>query len=155
MTTHGEIMAAIEVIDGRLDTLAARLPEDQATALPAGDCRVRDALCRLAARADSAALISEYWLDAGAKGILADLDIDALNQGEIDDREGSAASALLAEIRAGPARTLQAVQDMDEATLARELPFGEQPITVGEMIRLAGPGHDGHHLDEIQTALGG
>ena len=75
----------------------------------------------------------------------------------MEERKDRTVEQLLDEIAAGHAAAIAAVEELDEALLAREIPLGFRPgeIAVGDMILRGGPGHDGRHLDDIEQSLGG
>jgi hypothetical protein len=46
------------------------------------------------------------------------------------------------------------VQALDDATLARAVQFGPQPIPVGEMLRRSGDPHPIANAEEVERTLG-
>ena len=85
------------------------------------------------------------------------IQIDEINHGQVEERHGSSAADLIAEIKAGHASAIEGLPGIDDGTLARELPLGFRPgtSTVGDMLRMAGAGHESSHLDAIEAALAG
>ena len=95
------------------------------------------------------------WRASGASATR--INIDEINHGQVQERHGSSAADLIAEIKAGHASAIHDLERIEDDTLAREIPLGFRPgtTTVGEMLRMAGAGHEGSHLDAIDAALGG
>lgn len=156
MATRQEIVEALHASDARIGELRGRILDRPEHPLPEGEWRVRDALSHLAARANAVPRVLERIerLDSGGPEAPR-INIDEINHGQVKERHGVSAVDLLAEIKAGHAAAIEGLQNIDEATLTRELPLGFRPgtTTVGEMLRMAGAGHEGTHLDAIEAAL--
>ena len=156
MATRDEIVEALHASDVRIDELQARILDRPEQRLLEGEWRVRDALSHLAARANPVPRVLQRIerLDGGGPEAPR-IAIDEINHGQVQERQGSSAADLLAEIKAGHASAVEGLPGIDDGTLARELPLGFQPgtTTVGDMLRMAGGGHENSHLDAIEAAL--
>ena len=158
MATRQEIAAALHASDARIDELRGRILDRPEHPLIEGEWRVRDALSHLAARANPVPRVLERIERLDRDGPEAPrINIDEINHGQVQERHGSSAVDLIAELKAGHASAIEDLQAIDDDTLAREIPLGFRPgtTTVGEMLRMAGAGHEGSHLDAIDAALGG
>jgi hypothetical protein len=158
MTTKQALIAAIQAADERVRGLAPLIREQPDAPLLHGEWRVRDALSHVASRAD-VVMVFEGFTRLAATGnasASAIFDIDAINRGQIQERQERDTEALLQEIAAGHAAALASVAAMDEAALAREIPMpvSSEATTTGNLLLLAGPTHEEMHLDEIARALG-
>ena len=158
MATREEIVEALRANDARIDELRARILDRPEHPLLEGEWRVRDALSHLAARANPMPRVLERIerLDSGGPEAPR-IQIDEINHGQVEERHGSSAADLIAEIKAGHASAIEGLPGIDDGTLARELPLGFRPGTsrVGDMLRMAGAGHESSHLDAIEAALAG
>ena len=157
MTTRDEIAEAIRAVDARLEALHDRIGARAVAPLPEGTWRVRDALSHLAARANGVQRVVSRARPAtgGAPPTPPPGGIDEINAGQVEERRDRSAEELLAEIAGGHAAALAALDAVDDATLAQEIPQGFRPgeIAVAEMIARGGPGHDNNHLDQVEAAL--
>ncbi len=158
MATKDEIAEALRASDARIDGLRTRIVDRPEHPLLDSEWRVRDALSHLAARANPVPRILDRIerLDSGGPEAPR-IDIDEINHGQVEERHGSSAVDLIAELKAGHASAIEALAGIEDGTLEREIPLGFRPgtATVGEMLQMAGAGHEGSHLDAIEAALGG
>jgi hypothetical protein len=154
MVTRDEIAEAFRANDARIDALRGRILDRPEHKLLEGEWRVRDALSHLAARANPVPRILER-IDQGGDGAPPRINIDEINHGQVEERRNDSAADLIAELKAGHAAAVEALTDVDDELLALEIPLGFRPgtATVGEMLRMAGAGHEGTHLDQIEASL--
>lgn len=151
-----DITRAIAAAGARLDALRPMLRDAAEKPLGAGTWRVRDALSHIAARADAMPVARRYLELAagGASGLPPN--IDEMNEGQIRDRAAKSVDELVEEMLAGHRATVAGLADFDDDALERRItvPVLNRELTTGEFITLAGVGHEGNHLNEIETALG-
>jgi len=159
MSSTDEFAAAVRQIDDRLAALRQEILANGDKPLLEGTWRVRDALSHLAARANGVprvlARVEALDSPANSGSAPAPRNIDEINAGQVDERSERSVEELLDEIHAGHAAALVAAAAIDEATLARSIPLGFRPgdATVGELLVMGGPRHDGNHLDQVEAAL--
>ncbi len=164
MTTRMDVIKEIEAVDARVDRLAPQLLTQSDTKLLDGAWQVRQLLCHLAARANGipiAAAAAQRARAAKAPGQSASawraIDIDEINQRQIDDRRHLNIQEILDEIHAGHQAALKAIRELDEPSLEERLPAftGVGDMSFADLAMRAGPGHENHHLDQIEKAIGG
>ena len=164
MTTKVDVMKSIEAVDIRVNQMTPRLLTNGAAKLPEGAWQVRQVLCHLAARANSmpiATMAAQRMRAAKDQGQSAParsaIDIDEMNQQQIDDRQNSSIQEIVDEIHTGHQAALQAIREFDEQTLEERLPAlsGGGDMSFADLVLRAGPGHENHHLDQIEKAMGG
>jgi len=159
MTSRDDFAAAVRQVDERLAALRAEILANPDKPLLEGTWRVRDALSHLAARANGVprvlARVEAADNPSAGGSAPAPRNIDEINAGQVDERSTRSVEELLDEIRDGHAAAVQAAAAIDDATLARSIPLGFRPgdATVGELLVMGGPRHDGNHLDQVEAAL--
>lgn len=159
MTTRDDFIAAVHNVDERLAALRDDILANPDKPLLEGTWRVRDALSHLAARANGVprvlARVEAVDNPPPSGASAAPRNIDEINAGQVEERGDRSAEELLEEIRAGHAAALEAAAAIDDATLERSIPLGFRPgdATVGELLVMGGPGHDGNHLAQVEAAL--
>lgn len=158
MSSREDFVAAVHGVDERIAAIRADILAGADRPLLEGTWRVRDALSHLAARANGVprVLAMVAATDDPSKGSTPTLgNIDEINAGQVEQRAERSVEELLDEIREGHADALAAAAAVDDATLARSIPLGFRPgdATVGELLLLGGPRHDGNHLDQVEAAL--
>ena len=163
MTTKVDVIKGIETVDTRVDQMTPRLLANGAARLPEGAWQVRQVLSHLAARANSmpiAATAAQRMRAAGDQGKPAlarsGIDIDEMNQEQIDTRQSRSIQELVDEIHTGHQTMLKAIREFDEKTLEERLPAltGGGDMSFADLVLRAGPGHENHHLDQIEKAMG-
>ncbi|MCK9485816.1 MAG: DinB family protein [Dehalococcoidia bacterium] len=169
MTALDDFIAAVNAVDARLEALRPRILEHGDAPLPEGTWRVRDALSHLAARSNGVARILQRVeaLDAqdaaggpdatdAPSAPPAPRNIDEINAAQVEERTDRSVEALLDEIREGHQDAIAAARGLDDALLQRQVPLGFRPgdASVGDLLVMGGPRHDGGHLDQIEAALG-
>jgi hypothetical protein len=156
MTTRDDIIEGIRTNDARLEWLRAGLIANADEPLLEGEWRVRDALAHLAARANGIDRVLQRFraFEAGTP-VTPPANIDEINAGQVEERRDAGVDDLLAEIRHGHAAALEALNHVDDETLAKEMPIVFRPgdASVAELIMRGGPNHEEGHLDAIEEAL--
>ena len=156
MCSSDLIIAGIRAVDERLAALRDRIIASGEQPLQEGTWVIRDALSHLAARGNGVdRVIQRLRLWESGQPYLPPQTIDEINAGQVEERRSSDVAALLDEIRMGHAAALAALEHVDDATLAKEMPQGFRPgdAPVADMITRGGPGHDQGHIDQIEAAL--
>lgn len=150
-----QFVQAVRAMDERFEALGERARARPEAPLPAGEWNVRDALSHLAARSNPVGRVLARLREMESGNAAPPRDIHDENAEQVQGRAQLDVDALLDEIRQGHAQALADLAAVDDATLAREMQvaFRPEPITVAEYMRMAGPGHEGHHLGEIEQAL--
>ena len=159
MTTPKEdIAVALRAVNERIDGLRPQILEKASQTLPEGSWTVRDALCHVAARANSVKMIVDRFEGSAAAGGGGPRpDIHDINQGQIDDRHDRSIEQLLGEITGGRQEAIASLDGIEDAVLERQVPNfrGDGEMPLGEMVLRASAGHDNTHLDDIEAALNG
>ena len=159
MATKHDIADAIRANDARIEGLRTRILVRPEQPLPEGEWHVRDALSHVAARANPVPriLARVKALDGADAGPAPRIDIDEINHGQVEERHGASPEELLAEIAAGHAAAIEELAGLDDELLSRVIPLGFRPgdTTVGDMLNMAGAGHERTHLNDVATALEG
>jgi len=156
MATREEFVAAVQTVDARLDALRDRILADSEAPLNEGSWRIRDALSHLAARANGVnRVLARLEPRPDGQAAPAPRNIDEINAGQVEERTDRTAEQLLDEIRDGHRAALEAIADVDDATLAQVLPLGFRPgeAAVADLMSMGGPRHDHGHIDQIEVAL--
>jgi hypothetical protein len=156
MATRDEIVAAIQAVDARLETLKPRILAQGDAPLKEGTWKVREALSHLAARANGVGRVAGRVAAAKA-GTPAPppANIDDINADQVAERSTKSVVELLDEIATGHAAAIAAIGTIDQAVLDHPLPMGIRPgdIPASDMMLRGGPGHDNNHIDQIEAAL--
>ena len=159
MATKDEIADAIRANDARIEGLRTRILVRPEQPLAEGEWRVRDALSHVAARANPVPriLARVKALDGADAGTAPRINIDEINHSQVEERSGASPEELLAEIAAGHAAAIEELAGLDDELLSRVIPLGFRPgdTTVGDMLNMAGAGHERTHLNDVATALEG
>lgn len=156
MATRDEVVAAIQAVDARLETLKPRILAQGDAALQEGTWRVREALSHLAARANGVGRVAGRVAAAQAGTPQpAPRSIDDINADQVAERTTKSVAELLAEIATGHAAAIEAVGKIDHAILDYPLPLGIRPgeSPASDLMLRGGPGHDNNHIDQIEAAL--
>lgn len=155
--TRNEIAEAIRAADARI---AALLPLARATPdvpLQPGEWTVKEALSHVAARGNPVPrVLTRLNESTDAAGNPRPVqDIHEINAEQVSTRTDRDIDALIEETRAGHRDALAQLEDIDDEVLERRLPVTFPPgeLSVGEYIFIAGPRHEGNHLDEIEAVL--
>lgn len=156
-----DVLGAIDESERQLRELADALRRSPEARLPDSEWSAREALCHVAARSNDVPMVvamverAQAPADAGSRPPSGGP--DAQNAGQIAERTGRSVDDLLDEAYRGHAAARQAVQEMDEPVLARELPDfrGRGPVKLGDLIRMSYSRHLGSHLEGIRQAVSG
>jgi hypothetical protein len=155
--TRNEIVEAFQAVEGRLEELVPLVRAQPEAPLLSGDWRVRDALSHVAARGNPIPRVltrlNEVTEASGSPRPVRD--IHEINAEQVRTRAGQEVDALIDELQGGHREALQNLDDLDEDVLERRLPVAFSPgeLSVAEFIVVAGPRHEGNHLDDIEAAL--
>jgi hypothetical protein len=154
-----DVFRALQAADERIERLRPRIRPAPTAPLPAGEWRVRDALSHIAARGN-ALPVAQSFLErteqAAAGGApQPPFDIHEINAGQVRDRSERSTDELLDELLAGHRATRDGLAALDDALLDRRftVPFPPGDVTFADFLILAGPRHEGSHLDEVEAAL--
>ncbi|HRC62750.1 MAG: maleylpyruvate isomerase N-terminal domain-containing protein [Dehalococcoidia bacterium] len=156
--TRDEIIEAIRAADARLEALAPRIRDAGDRPLASGDWRVRDAMSHVAARGNpvprTLARLNQATDAAGNPQPVRD--IHEINAEQVRDRTHADVDDLVRETRDGHRQALTDLEDVDDDVLERRLVVAFPPgeLSVAEFIHLAGPRHEGNHLNDIEAVLG-
>ncbi len=157
MTNRDDITNGIRAVDERLAALRDRILQGAERPLPEGVWRVRDALSHLAARANGVdRVIQRLGAWEAGQSFMPPRTVDEINAGQVEERSDVPVTALLDELKMGHAAALAALEHVDDATLAKEMPQGFRPgdAAVADLILRGGASHDSGHIDQIEAALG-
>ena len=155
--TRDEIATAIQGADARIQELLPLARAHPDTHLLTGEWCVRDALSHIAARGNPIPLLMRYLNEStDESGTPRPIrDIHEINADQVRTRADQDVDALIDEMRGGHRTALKALAEIEDAVLKQRLTVAFPPgeLSVGEFIVLAGPRHEGTHLDEIEAAL--
>lgn len=155
--TRDEIIEAIRAADARLQALAPRILDSGETPLASGDWRVRDAMSHVAARGNpiprTLARLNQATDAAGNPQPIRD--IHEINAEQVRDRAHADLEALVRETLDGHRQALADLEEVDDDVLERRLVVAFPPgeLSVAEFIHLAGPRHEGNHLNDVEAVL--
>ena len=156
MATKDEITAGIQEVEDRLDSLLPGIVEHLDQPLPEGTWSVHDALCHMAADANSLPRWQRQ-VEAAINGTSArpvGFNLDEYNQQNIDARKGKAVDEVVQEIRDGLHSDAAAVPGLDDALLAQEVPnFRGELQPASDRLSFTTRRHNHIHLDDIENAL--
>lgn len=166
MPTKREIIDALRKTDERVARLADGMRSGSEVRLPRGDWTVRDALCHLAARSNSVPMVIglaeraaqiEITGGQGAASVFPEgFDIDAVNQGQLDERQRRSVDELIEEIRAGHGVAIDEITRLSDDIFEQRVPnpLGEGDLGVSDFLNMATAYHDNAHLNDIEEAIG-
>lgn len=156
--TRDEIVEAIRAADARLQALAPRITAAGDTPLASGDWRVRDAMSHVAARGNPVPrTLARLDQATDASGNPQPVrDIHEINAEQVRDRSEATIDDLVQETLDGHRQALSDLEGLDDTVLERRLVVAFDPgeLSVAEFIHLAGPRHEGNHLNDIEAVLG-
>lgn len=109
-------------------------------------------LAHLAGRAPGHARIIAMAESGGGFG--AGFDVNAYNQGVVEERSGKSRDALLAEFLTAHEALIERVQGMSDAQLAKTLQWRQGEMTLGDVLRASGGQHSINHANEAAKVLG-
>jgi hypothetical protein len=155
--TRDEIIEAMQAVDARLEALQLHARARPDVELAPGEWRVRDALSHVAARGNPIPrVLTRLNESTDASGDPRPVrDIHEINAEQVNTRTDRDVDALIEEARSGHRDALAQLEELDDDVLERRLvvAFAPGELSVGEFIVLAGPRHEGNHLNDIEAAL--
>ena len=159
VATKQDFARAARAFLERAESIAVSLsPADWQKTVYEGGWNVKQVYCHLAAMAGSAPFIINMAASSppSAGGGQGGFDIDAWNAREVGSRQGKPIEELLAELKSGYARSMEAVEATSDELLAKEvtMPWGVSG-TLADILVTSVAGHSGEHLDDVERALRG
>lgn len=155
--TRDAIIEAIQAVDARLEALQPLARARPDVELAPGEWRVRDALSHVAARGNPIPrVLTRLNESTDASGDPRPVrDIHEINAEQVNTRTDRDVDALIEEARSGHRDALAQLEELDDDVLERRLvvAFAPGELSVGEFIVVAGPRHEGNHLNDIEAAL--
>jgi hypothetical protein len=153
-----EICAGLHEVNRRLQALTPRILAKLDAPLLAGEWRVHDALCHLAADSNWVPhVLGRVEAARAGRGqeLRAGFDLDAFNRRRIERRRLRQPRRVIDEALAGHAAAATAIAAIDAGTLAvviADAPFGP-PAPAVQVLRSCTWLHARDHLDDIEKAL--
>ena len=155
--TRDEIIEAIQAADARLEALTPRIRAAGDAPLASGEWRVRDAMSHVAARGNpiprTLARLNQATDASGNPQPVRD--IHEINAEQVNERADADVDDLIRETREGHRQALADLEGLDDDVLERRLVVAFPPgeLSVAEFIHLAGPRHEGNHLNDVEAVL--
>jgi len=157
VTTKQDIVNAVGAFVERAESIAASFSTaDWQKTVYEGGWNVKQVYCHLAAMAGGASFMismaaSPLPSSGGGQG---GFDIDAWNAREVGARQDKPIDEILAELKSGYARSIDAVEATSDELLAKEMtmPWGASG-TLAEILMTSVIGHNAGHLDDVERAL--
>lgn len=153
MATKEEITAAIREGIAQVDRTFGSLTDEQLQTRvheSEGGWTAREILAHLAGRAKGYEMMGNL---AAGNPPADGLDVNHWNAERVSERIANSRDDLLAEFRTVHENLIAYVDTLDDATLAREISFGPQPIPYSEILRRSGGMHSVNHSKEVEQAL--
>jgi len=123
-----------------------------------GGWNVKQAYCHLAAMAGVATFLINMAASPlpSTGGDQGGFDVDAWNAREVGARQDRPVEEMLAELKSGYDKSIDAVGAISDELLARKvaMPWGESG-TIADLLMTSVVGHNAEHLDDIERALRG
>jgi len=142
----------------RAESIAASLsPTDWQKTVYEGGWNVKQVYCHLAAMAGGALFIINMAASSPPpSGGQGGFDIDAWNAREVGARQDKPIEEILAELKSGYAKSIDAVEASSDQLLAKQvtMPWGVSG-TLAEILVTSVTGHSGEHLDDVERAVRG
>ena len=160
MATKQEVAQSLKAVVERAEEIAARLGEkDLACPVCENGWSVKQVFAHLASMGASPAFFIGIAQRAasGEGGGGGGFDIDAFNKQQVEMRKDRSMAELLAEFRQGHEQGITLIDSTPDDVLNKQLPdpFRGGMSTPLEMIESSCSGHEGDHLDEVESALRG
>ena len=157
VTTKQDIVKAVGAFADRAGSIARSLsPADWQKAVYEGGWNVKQAYCHLAAMAGGAAFVINLAANppSSGGGGQGGFDVDAWNAREVGARQDKPVDEILAELKSGCARSLDAVEATSDELLAKQvtMPWGFSG-TLAELLVTSVTGHNAEHLDDIERTI--
>jgi hypothetical protein len=155
VATKQEIIAAIREGIAQVERTFGSLTDDQLQTRvhqSEGGWTAKEILAHLAGRARGYEMMSN--LAAGNQPPAGGgFDVNHWNQDRVSERIANSRDELIAEFRTTHENLLAFVETLDDATLARDVPFGPQPVPLSEILLRSGGLHSVNHSREVEQAL--
>jgi hypothetical protein len=163
MATKQDVAQSLRAVVERAEKVAARLGEkDLACPVCENGWSVKQVFAHLASMGASPVFFIGMAKQAasgggGGGGMGPGFDIDAFNKQQVDLRQDRSMAELLAEFRQGHEQGIALISSTPDDLLNKQLPdpFMGGMATPLEMIQNSCSGHEGGHLDEVESALKG
>jgi uncharacterized damage-inducible protein DinB len=157
VSTKQDIVKAAGAFVERAQSIAARLSTaDWQKTVYEGGWNVKQVYCHLAAMGATAPLLINMAATPlpPAGGGQGGFDVDAWNAREVGARQARSIEEILAELKSGYARSIDAIKGTTDELLAKEMTtlWGESG-TLAELIMASVIDHNGQHLDDVESAL--
>jgi uncharacterized damage-inducible protein DinB len=157
VSTKQDIVKAASAFVDRAESTAAGLSTaDWQKTVYEGGWNVKQVYCHLAAMGGTALFLinmaaSPLPPSGGGQG---GFDVDAWNAREVGARQARSIEQILAELKSGYARSIDAIKATSDELLAKEMTtlWGESG-TLAELIMTSVIDHNGQHLDDVESAL--
>jgi len=154
VATKEEITAAIREGIAQVDRTFGSLTDEQLQTRvheSEGGWTAKEILAHLAGRAKGYEMMGNRA--AGNPPAGGGFDVNHWNQDRVNERIANSRDDLLAEFHTVHENLIAYVGTLDDATLAREISFGPQPIPYSEILRRSGGMHSVNHSKEVEQAL--
>ena len=162
MATKQEVAQSLKAVVERAEKVAARLSEkDVACPVCENGWSVKQVFAHLASMGASPSffigMAQRAASEGGGGGGGGGFDIDAFNKQQVELRKDRSMAELLAEFRQGHEAGIALIDSTPDDLLGKQLPdpFRGGMATPLEMIQNSCSGHEGTHLDEVESVLRG
>jgi len=161
MATKQEVAQSLKAVVERAEKVAARLGEkDLACPVCENGWSVKQVFAHLASMGASPSFfigMAQRAASGAGGGGGGGFDIDAFNKQQVEMRKDRSMAELLAEFRKGHEQGITLIDSTPDDVLEKKLPdpFRGGMATPLEMIQSSCSGHEGDHLDEVESALRG
>jgi hypothetical protein len=156
-TTKQDITEAVGVFVDRAESIAASLsPADWQRTVYEGGWNAKQVYCHLAAMAGIAPFLISMAANPlpSSGGGEGGFDIDAWNAREVGARQDRPTEEILAELKSGYAKSIDAVQATRDELLAKEMTtFWGESGSLAEILMTSVIAHNAGHLDDVERAL--
>ena len=159
VTTKQDFAKAVGAFVDRSESMAAGLsPANWQKTVYEGGWNVKQVYCHLAAMAGSAPFLINMAASAppSSGGGQGGFDVDAWNAREVGARQDKPVDEILAELKSGCARSLDAVEATNDELLAKQvtMPWGFSGTLV-ELLVTSVTDHNAEHLGDIERTIRG
>ena len=159
VSTKQDVVKAVGAFVDRAESMAASFsPTDWQKTVYEGGWNAKQVYCHLAAMGG----IAPFLINMAASppppsgGGEGGFDVDAWNAREVGARQAKPIEEILAELKSGYARSIDAVKATSDDLLAKEMTtFWGESGTLVELIMASVIGHNAEHLDDVERAVRG
>jgi catechol 2,3-dioxygenase-like lactoylglutathione lyase family enzyme len=155
MATKQEITDTIRQGNQRVTQTFSALTEEQLNTRVHFDeigWTAKQLLAHLAGRAPGHARMIAMAESGG--GLPAGFDVNAYNQGPVEERSGKSRDALLAEFLAVHEALIERVQGLSDEQLSKTIPWRQGNLALSDVLRGSGGQHSINHAAEVEQVLG-